>query len=143
MSSVPELGGELMERRRTLESEGEKKMSIIDGTFTGDGTNVQTITLDFEPDFIYIVRESQDSTETPCINGIVIMRDMYASATYINQNSTSILNGGHIYNINGLYGSVQINADYSDGVLTINASPVARRFLKDGLYKYRIGVFEK
>lgn len=132
-----------MERRRVLESDGEKKMSIIDGTFTGDGTYAQTITLDFEPDFIYIVRTSQDTPETSCINGITIMRDMYVSATYINQNSANVSNGGHFYNINGLYGSSQINAAYDDGVLTIHASPAGRKFLKDGLYKYRIGVFEK
>ena len=132
-----------MERRRTLESEGEEINKMVDGTFTGDGTAVQIINLEFEPDFIYIVITSQDTPETSCINGITIMRDMYASSTYISPNNPNISNGGHIYNINGLYGSAQINAAYADGVLTINASPSARKFLKDGLYKYRIGVFEK
>lgn len=117
--------------------------SMIDGTFTGDGTERVTISLEHEPDFIYIVRTSSDIPETSCIHGLVIMRDMYASATYQNAGSTNISNGGHYYNINGLYADIKINAAYTDGVLTINASPAARKFLKDGLYKYRAGVFEK
>nr|DAD75988.1 MAG TPA: hypothetical protein [Siphoviridae sp. ctX926] len=111
-----------------------------EGTFTGNGTTEITIPMDFEPDYIYVKRTNLQ-IDVNAAYGCAILRDMYSGASYTTANLTNIVNGGFVYDIDGLYGNTTMWATHSSGNLTLHLSP-ANRLLADGEeYKIICGKF--
>ena len=109
-------------------------------TFTGNGTQEITIPMDFEPDYIYVKRTNL-LIDVNAAYGCAILRDMYSGATYTGANATSVINGGFAYDIDGLYGSVNMWATYSSGNLTLHISPASRPLADGEEYKIICGKF--
>lgn len=111
-----------------------------EGTFTGNGTQEITIPMDFEPDYIYVKRTNL-LVDVNAAYGCAILKDMYAGAAYTQANTTNTINGGFVYDIDGLYGNTTMWATYGSGNLTLHLSP-ASRLLADGEeYKIICGKF--
>lgn len=127
-------------RRRMMDSilggDGVK----YEGAFTGNGTQEITIPLDFEPDYIYVKRTDL-LIDVNAVYGCAILRDMYSGASYTGANNTNILNGGFVYDIDGLYGSINMWAIYSSGNLTLHLSPASRMLADGEEYKIICGKF--
>lgn len=132
----------MIRRRLMVLTEKEmENMRMDTGSFVGDGTVSVYITLDYEPDIIYIIREDRDLPGAVAAAGIyalVIVRDIVAQTSYAsNASSGSSSNGGYTYDISGLYGDTTKYAVYADGILTVSASPAQRQWANGVTYNWK------
>ena len=118
-------------------------LTTTTGTFTGDGTNIATISCAFEPREIYI---RSDLTSDESLRGIVtfvLIKDNHLSITNDSSTSNTTENAYKVIFITGYNesnSSEEPYASYSNGTLTINTvqNSGSAKFASGITYSYKL-----
>lgn len=117
-------------------------MTIVTGTFTGDGTKTVQIPCNFEPREIYIEGDLEEDISLRGLEYFLLIKDnsyIILSDTSTSQSTTTLYNGN--LNISGFNetNTSEAHASYSNNILTVSSvSGTGGQFASGITYNYKL-----